>query len=103
MCTLHSGVLALNGLSNKLQQGKEKWAILISLRAAFDASRVSWRVSGLQEVQQDLVEPGRILELWSMARLLYDLHSSFPVQRPGSKVQVDHRPIQMEVPGTTTS
>jgi hypothetical protein len=39
-------------------------------------------VSSQQEVQHDLVEPGRVLQLRSVAGLLDDLQPSAPVQRP---------------------
>jgi hypothetical protein len=42
-------------------------------------------LSGQQEVQHGLVESSRILQLWSVARLLYDLQPSRPVQRTGEE------------------
>jgi len=39
-------------------------------------------VRSQQEVQHDLVEASRILQLRSVACLLYDLQSSAPVQSP---------------------
>ena len=39
-------------------------------------------VSSQQEVQHDLVEPGRVLQLRSVAGLLHDLQPSAAVQRP---------------------
>jgi hypothetical protein len=37
-------------------------------------------VGSQQEVQHYIVEPGRVLGLWSMACFLHDFHSCFPTQ-----------------------
>ena len=57
-------------------------------------------VSSQQEVQHELVEPGRVLQLRSVAGLLDDLQPSAPVQRPEEHRNVCTRQSQSVTPGT---
>lgn len=51
------------------------------LRAAVSRGGIIRLLSSQKEVQHDIVEPSRFLQLWSVACLLYDLNSGRPVQR----------------------
>jgi hypothetical protein len=82
-----SGLITNNGVVDK--------RLCNSKGAAIDG-RFCMLVSSQQEVQHDLVEPGRVLELWSMACFLYDLHSCFPIQRSENSMEPWTKSIQPE-------